>query len=196
MINRKKIQIYDTTLRDGAQGEGISFSSAAKLRVAKRLDEFGVDYIEGGYAASNPKDMAFFHDIKKEKLTHAKVAAFGSTRRASTPVAEDAGTKALIEADTPVVTIFGKSWRFHVKEVLRVAEDENRRMIADTVRFLKQHKKEVIYDAEHFFDGYKDSPEHAISTLKAAKKPAPICWCCATRTAARSRRRSTTLRGR
>jgi 2-isopropylmalate synthase len=165
----KRIAIYDTTLRDGAQGEGISFSSAAKIRVAKRLDEFGVDYIEGGYAASNPKDMAFFKDIKKEKLTHAKVAAFGSTRRANTPVAEDIGTKALIEADTPVVTIFGKSWRFHVKEVLRVTEDENRAMIADTVRFLKEHKKEVIYDAEHFFDGYKDSPEHALSTLKAAK---------------------------
>ena len=129
-----------------------------------------MDYIEGGYAASNPKDMAFFQDIKKEKLTHAKVAAFGSTRRANTPVAEDVGAQALIEADTSVVTIFGKSWRFHVKEVLRVTEDENRKMIADTVRFLKQHKKEVIYDAEHFFDGYKDSPEHALSTLKAAKE--------------------------
>jgi 2-isopropylmalate synthase len=170
MSNRKKIQIYDTTLRDGAQGEGISFSSAAKIRIAKRLDEFGVDYIEGGYAASNPKDMAFFHDMKKGTLTRAKVVAFGSTRRANTPVAEDIGTKALIEADTPVVTIFGKSWRFHVKEVLRVSEDENRRMIADTARFLKQHKKEVIYDAEHFFDGYKDSSEHALSTLKAAKE--------------------------
>jgi len=166
----KRIAIYDTTLRDGAQGEGISFSSAAKLRLAKRLDEFGVDYIEGGYAASNPKDMAFFQDIKKAKLTHARVAAFGSTRRANTLVTEDVGTKALIEADTSVVTIFGKSWRFHVKEVLRVSEDENRRMISDTVRFLKRHKKEVIYDAEHFFDGYKDSSEHALSTLKAAKE--------------------------
>lgn len=166
----KRIAIYDTTLRDGAQGEGISFSSAAKIRIAKRLDEFGVDYIEGGYAASNPKDMAFFKDVKKEKLAHARIAAFGSTRRANTSVAEDAGTKALIEADTPVVTIFGKSWRFHVKEVLRVSEEENRKMIADTVRFLKGHKKEVIYDAEHFFDGYKDSPEYALSTLKAAKE--------------------------
>ncbi len=169
-MTTKRILIYDTTLRDGAQGEGISFSGAAKIRIAKRLDEFGVDYIEGGYAASNPKDMAFFKDIKKEKLTHAKIAAFGSTRRAKTPVAEDIGARALIEADTPVAAIFGKSWRFHVKEVLRVTEDENRAMIADTVRFLKQHKKEVIYDAEHFFDGYKDSPEHALSTLKAAKE--------------------------
>ena len=169
-MNNQRVFIYDTTLRDGAQGEGVSFSSAAKIRVAKRLDEFGVDYIEGGYAASNPKDMAFFHDIKKEKLTHAKVVAFGSTRRTNTPVVEDEGTKALLEADTAVVAIFGKSWRFHVKDVLHVSEDENRKMIADTVRFLKGHKKEVIYDAEHFFDGYKDSPEHALSTLKAAQE--------------------------
>lgn len=164
-----RIEIYDTTLRDGAQGEGISFSGVGKILVAKRLDEFGVDYIEGGYAASNPKDMEFFHAIKKEKLKHAKVAAFGSTRRAGVKAEDDAGCKALIEADTPVCTIFGKSWRFHVKEVLRTTEDENRAMIGDTVRFLKSHGKEVVYDAEHFFDGYKDSPEHALSTLKAAK---------------------------
>lgn len=167
-MSTKRIEIYDTTLRDGAQGEGISFSSAGKIKVAKRLDEFGVDYIEGGYAASNPKDMEFFHAIKKEKLKHAKIAAFGSTRRANVSCAEDAGTKALIEADTPVCTIFGKSWRLHVHEVLRTTEDENRAMIADTVRFLKEHGKEVIYDAEHFFDGYKDNREHALSTLKAA----------------------------
>ncbi len=166
---KQRIAIYDTTLRDGAQGEGISFSSVGKIRVARMLDELGVDYVEGGYAASNPKDMAFFHDIKKEGLKHAKVAAFGSTRRAKTPVGEDAGTKALLEADTPVCTIFGKSWRLHVTEVLRTTEDENRQMIADTVRHLKEHGKEVIYDAEHFFDGYKDSPEHAMATLKAAR---------------------------
>ena len=168
-MSKKRIHIYDTTLRDGAQGEGISFSGAGKIKVAKRLDEFGVDYIEGGFAASNPKDMAFFSDIKKEKLKHAKVAAFGSTRRANTPVAEDAGTKAILDTDAPVATIFGKSWRLHVKEVLRTTEDENRAMIADTVKHLKKHGREVIYDAEHFFDGYKDSAEHAMSTLKAAK---------------------------
>ncbi|MCO5061834.1 MAG: citramalate synthase [Kiritimatiellae bacterium] len=162
------VEIYDTTLRDGAQGEGISFSGVGKILVAKRLDEFGVDYIEGGYAASNPKDMEFFHAIRKEKLKHAKIAAFGSTRRANVSAAEDAGCKALIEADTPVCTIFGKSWRLHVKEVLRTTEDENRAMIADTVRFLKEHGREVIYDAEHFFDGFADSREHALSTLRAA----------------------------
>jgi 2-isopropylmalate synthase len=164
----KRVEIYDTTLRDGAQGEGISFSSVGKILVAKRLDEFGVDFIEGGYAASNPKDMEFFHAMRKEKLKHARLAAFGSTRRAHTKASDDAGCQALIEADTPVCTIFGKSWRLHVKEVLRTTEDENRAMIADTVRFLKAHGKEVIYDAEHFFDGFKDSREHALSTLKAA----------------------------
>ncbi|OQA24745.1 MAG: 2-isopropylmalate synthase [Verrucomicrobia bacterium ADurb.Bin345] len=170
MSHKTRIAIYDTTLRDGAQGEGISFSSVGKIRVAKKLDEAGVDYIEGGFAASNPKDMAFFHDIRKEKLTHAKVAAFGSTRRAGKPVAEDPGTKALIEADTPVCTIFGKSWRLHVTEVLHTTEEENLKMIADTVRFLKEHGKEVIYDAEHFFDGYKDNAEYAIQCLVAAKQ--------------------------
>jgi 2-isopropylmalate synthase len=166
----KRIEIYDTTLRDGAQGEGISFSGAGKLRVAQRLDEFGVDYVEGGYAASNPKDMAFFQEIRKEKPSHARIAAFGSTRKAATPVAEDPGTRALIEAETPVCTLFGKSWRLHVREVLRTSEEENRAMIADTVRFLKENGREVIYDAEHFFDGYKDSPEHALATLQAARE--------------------------
>ncbi len=166
----RRIAIYDTTLRDGAQGEGISFSSVGKIRVAKALDEFGVDYIEGGFAASNPKDMQFFHDIRKEKLTHAKVAAFGSTRRAGKTVSEDAGTRALLEADTPVCTIFGKSWRLHVKEVLHTTEEENLNMIRDTVRFLKEHGKEVIYDAEHFFDGYKDNAEYAMKCLVAARE--------------------------
>lgn len=165
---KRRVEIYDTTLRDGAQGEGISFSGVGKILVAKRLDEFGVDYIEGGYAASNPKDMEFFHAIRKEALKHAKIAAFGSTRRAGVTAAEDAGCRALIEADTPVCTIFGKSWRLHVKEVLRTTEDENRAMIADTIRFLKENGKEAIYDAEHFFDGYKDSRDHALSTLRAA----------------------------
>ncbi len=164
----KRIEIYDTTLRDGAQAEGISFSGVGKLLVARRLDEFGVDYIEGGYAASNPKDMEFFRAIRKEPLKHARIAAFGSTRRANVSAAEDAGTRALLEAETPVCTIFGKSWRLHVAEVLRTTEDENRAMIADTVRLLKEQGREVVYDAEHFFDGYRDSREHALSTLKAA----------------------------
>ncbi|HMP73612.1 MAG TPA: citramalate synthase [Kiritimatiellia bacterium] len=164
----KRIEIYDTTLRDGAQGEGISFSGPGKIKIARLLDEFGVDYIEGGYAASNPKDMEFFHEIRKHPLKHAKIAAFGSTRRAFVSAAEDGNTRALLEADTPVVTIFGKSWKLHVRDVLKTTEDENRAMIADTVAHLKANGKEVIYDAEHFFDGYKDSPEHAVSTLVAA----------------------------
>jgi 2-isopropylmalate synthase len=171
----KRIAIYDTTLRDGAQAEGVSFSGVSKIRIAKRLDEFGVDYIEGGFAASNPKDMAFFKDIKKEKLQHAKVAAFGSTRRADTPVAEDKGVIALLEADTDVVTIFGKSWALHVHDVLRTTEEENIAMIADTVRYLKEQGKEVIYDAEHFYDGYKDNPEYATATLKAADEAGADC---------------------
>lgn len=164
----KRIAIYDTTLRDGTQGEGISFSGVGKLRVAERLDAFGVDYIEGGYAASNPKDMAFFHDVKKLNLSHAKIAAFGSTRRGNIAVGEDPGVLALMEADTPVVTFFGKSWKLHVRDVLRVTPEENLAMIADTVRYFKERGKEVIYDAEHFFDGYKDDAEYALATLRAA----------------------------
>ena len=164
----KRISIYDTTLRDGAQGEGISFSPAGKIKVARCLDRFGVDYIEGGYAASNPKDMAFFRDIRKVDLRHAKICAFGSTRRANVSAAEDAGTTALLDADTEVCTIFGKSWLLHVRDVLRTTQEENREMIRDTVRHLRGNGREVIYDAEHFFDGYKDSPEHALGTLRAA----------------------------
>lgn len=164
----RRIAIYDTTLRDGAQGEGISFSPAGKIKVAKCLDRFGVDYIEGGYAASNPKDMAFFKDIRNVALDHARICAFGSTRRANASAAEDAGTTALLDADTEVCTIFGKSWRLHVRDVLRCTEEENQAMIRDTVRHLREHGREVIYDAEHFFDGYKDCAEHALGTLRAA----------------------------
>jgi 2-isopropylmalate synthase len=170
MGSENKVFIYDTTLRDGAQAEGVTFSAVAKIHVAKMLDSFGVDYIEGGYAASNPKDMAFFRDIKTENLKHAKVAAFGSTRRAGIKVEEDIGAKALIEADTEVCTIFGKTWLLHVTEVLKTTAEENLAMIEDTCRFLKENGKEVIYDAEHFFDGYKDSPEYALQTLEAAVK--------------------------
>jgi 2-isopropylmalate synthase len=174
-MSTKKIAIYDTTLRDGAQAEGVSFSAVAKVQVAKRLDEFGIGYIEGGFAASNPKDMEFFRLIKKETLKNAKVAAFGSTRRANIAPEEDKGLAALLEADTPVCTIFGKSWLLHVIEVLQTTPDENLAMIADSVRFLKAHGKEVIYDAEHFFDGYKDSPEYAMAALKAAADAGADC---------------------
>jgi 2-isopropylmalate synthase len=164
----RRILIYDTTLRDGAQAEGVTFSPLSKIHVAQMLDSFGVDYIEGGFAASNPKDMAFFKEIKKVELKHAKIAAFGSTRRAGIPVEEDRGALALIEADTEVCTIFGKSWLLHVEEVLKTTAAENLSMIKDTCRFLKEHGKEVVYDAEHFFDGYKDNPDYALETLRAA----------------------------
>jgi 2-isopropylmalate synthase len=171
----RNIAVYDTTLRDGAQAEGVSFSAVAKIQIAKRLDEFGVAYIEGGFAASNPKDMEFFRLIKKETLKTAKVAAFGSTRRSNTPPEKDKGLAALLEADTPVCTVFGKSWLLHVTEVLQTTPEENLQMIADSVRFLKEHGKEVIYDAEHFFDGYKDNPEYAMSTLRAAADAGADC---------------------
>lgn len=169
------IQIYDTTLRDGMQAEGVSLSAAGKLQLALRLDAFGVDYIEGGFAASNPKDMEFFRDIRRRRLRHAKIAAFGSTRRAHTPVGEDHGMLKLIEARTPVVTIFGKSWRLHVTDVLRTTEAENLAMVRDTIRYLKARRKEVVFDAEHFFDGYRDSPAFALRVLRTAREAGADC---------------------
>lgn len=174
-MSAKQIAIYDTTLRDGAQAEGVSFSAVAKVQVAQRLDEFGIAYIEGGFAASNPKDMEFFRLIKDVPLKQAKIAAFGSTRRAHEAAQDDAGLAALLEADTPVCTIFGKSWLLHVTEVLHVSPEENLAMIADSVRFLKAHGKEVIYDAEHFFDGYADDAEYALNTLRAASEAGADC---------------------
>lgn len=164
----KPVYLYDTTLRDGTQGEGFQLSGLDKLRIAERLDQFGIDYIEGGWPGSNPKDVEFFREAKKLKLKHAKLAAFGSTRRADTPVEEDAQVALLLDAETPVVTIFGKSWDLHVTEVLRTTIKENQAMIRDTVAHLKKHGREVVYDAEHFFDGYKDNAEHALDTLRAA----------------------------
>lgn len=174
-MSTKNIAIYDTTLRDGAQAEGVSFSAVSKVQVAKRLDDFGIAYIEGGFAASNPKDMEFFRLIKAVSLKHAKIAAFGSTRHANTAPEEDSGLAALLEADTPVCTIFGKSWLLHVLEVLQTTPEENLAMISDSVRFLKAHGKEVIYDAEHFYDGYKDDPEYAMASLKAAADAGADC---------------------
>lgn len=171
----KPVFLYDTTLRDGTQGEGFQLSGLDKLRIAERLDAFGIDYIEGGWPGSNPKDVEFFQAAKSLKLKHAKLAAFGSTRRADTAVEEDAQVRLLLEAETPVVTIFGKSWELQVTEVLRTTPEENRAMIRDTVAHLKKHGREVVYDAEHFFDGYKDSAEHALSTLQAAAEGGADC---------------------
>ncbi|MGF1656992.1 MAG: citramalate synthase [Verrucomicrobiales bacterium] len=164
------VTIYDTTLRDGTQGEGVAFSLLDKLRIAERLDEFGMHYIEGGWPGSNPKDMGFFEEAKKRTWRHSKIAAFGSTRRANTAVENDPQIQTLLDADTPVVTFFGKSWLLHVTEVLGVTPQENRSMILDTTRFFKKAGREVIYDAEHFFDGFKDDSDHALSTLNAAKE--------------------------
>ena len=163
------VTLYDTTLRDGTQGEGVSLSCDDKLRIARRLDEFGMAYIEGGWPGSNPKDIEFFDRAQTElSLQHARLAAFGSTCKAGVDPAEDEQVGLLIRANTPAVTVFGKTWDLHVTEVLRTTLDENLRMIRETVRYLKRHGKEVIYDAEHFFDGYRTNPEYALSTLKAA----------------------------
>ena len=173
------VEIYDTTLRDGSQGEGINFSVADKLRIAERIDAFGIHFIEGGWPGSNPKDIEFFAEAKRKKLKHARLAAFGSTRRKGVPVENDDQVRLLLEAETPVVTIFGKTWLLHVEEVLRTTPDENLRMIGDTIRFLKDHGKFVIYDAEHCFDGFKDDPEYAQETFQAAARAGAdlVCLC-------------------
>lgn len=163
-----EIEVYDTTLRDGTQGEGITFSVADKLRIAERLDAFGVHYIEGGWPGSNPKDIEFFEQAKHRTFRRARLAAFGSTRRKETAVEKDEQVKLLLDAATPVVTIYGKTWLLHVLEVLQTTPEENLAMIADTVRFLKQHGKFVVYDAEHAFDGCKDDREYALATWQAA----------------------------
>src|SRR4029077_7771298 len=165
-----RIEIYDTTLRDGSQGLGISFSVLDKLRIAERLDQFGVHYIEGGWPGSNPKDIEFFDEAKRRTFRRARLAAFGATRRKGVTAADDEQVRLLINAETPVVTIVGKTWLLHVKEVLQTTPDENLAMIEDTVRYLKSRGRFVVYDAEHTFDGYKDEPEYALATLLAAEK--------------------------
>jgi 2-isopropylmalate synthase len=170
MPEKNKIIICDTTLRDGAQGEGVFFSSAAKVRLARKLDEFGIDFIEGGYAGSNRKDMEFFAQMAEVRLAHAQIVAFGSTRRAKTAVSEDEMVKSLLAAGTPVVTIVGKSSRMHVKEVLRTTPAENLAMISDTVSYFRESGRKVFYDAEHFFDGFREDPEYAVKTLNAAAR--------------------------
>jgi 2-isopropylmalate synthase len=163
-----RIQIYDTTLRDGSQGEGVSFSLEDKLLVTRRLDELGFDYIEGGYPLSNDKDAQFFRRAAELELRHAKVCAFGMTRRRGMLPKDDIGMQALLDSRAPVLTIVGKTSDFHATEVLRVSLDENLAMIRDTVDFLAQAGREVIYDAEHFFDGWKRNPDYALRTVQAA----------------------------
>jgi 2-isopropylmalate synthase len=164
-----RIFIYDTTLRDGSQGEGVNFSLQDKLLITQKLDDLGVDFIEGGYPLSNPKDYEYFQQVRKLPLRHARVAAFGMTRRKGVDPKEDVCLKALLEAETPLVTIVGKTSELHVREVLGTTLDENLRMIADSVAHCRAAGREVFYDAEHFFDGYKLNPEYALQTLRAAQ---------------------------
>lgn len=164
----KKMRIYDTTLRDGSQTEGISFSCRDKINIAKKLDEFGIDFIEGGWPYSNPKDREFFEYFKKRPLKKGKLVPFGSTAHPSKPANQDKNLISLLDCDTEYVTIFGKSWDLHVKEVLRISLEDNLKIIFDSVKFLKDEGRKVFYDAEHFFDGYKNNPEYALKAVAAA----------------------------
>jgi len=170
-----QIRLYDTTLRDGTQAEDVSFLVADKIRIAQLLDELGIHYIEGGWPGSNPKDIAFFRDIKKVRLKQAKIAAFGSTRRARTTPDKDNNIRTLVQAEPDTVTIFGKTWDFHVHEALRISLEENLELINDSLAYLKQHVPEVVYDAEHFFDGFKANPDYALKTLQAAQEAGADC---------------------
>src|SRR5215475_1902678 len=174
-----RIFTFDTTLRDGTQGEAVSLSSEDKLLVAHKLDELGIDYIEGGWPGSNPKDKDFFHRARELELHHSKLTAFGATRFARNPVEEDRNVRALIDAGTPVVSIFGKTWDLHVKRALGIPLEENLKLISETVKYLREHGKEVVYDAEHFFDGYTANPSYALQRLEAAHAAGAsvLCLC-------------------
>lgn len=167
-MSTPRVTIYDTTLRDGTQGTGISFSVLDKIRVAEKLDEFGVHYIEGGWPGSNPKDAAFFAEAATRTWKHARITAFGMTRRGRMKVEEDAQVQMLLDAKTPAVTIVGKTWPLHVTEIFQVSLEENLSMIADTVAYLKSHGREVLYDAEHFFDSFREDPEYSLKTIATA----------------------------
>ncbi|MDA3900274.1 MAG: citramalate synthase [Spirochaetes bacterium] len=178
-MNKQPVAIFDSTLRDGAQAEGISFSVKDKIDILQTLDSFGIAYIEAGNPGSNPKDLEFFEAADKIKLKNSTLAAFGSTRRRNIKVEDDANVQSLLKANTPAVVIFGKSWDFHVTEILKATLNENLEMITDTIAFFKEKGKEVIFDAEHFFDGYKNNAEYALSSLRAAVKGGAdsICLC-------------------
>jgi 2-isopropylmalate synthase len=174
-----KIFTFDTTLRDGTQGESVSFSVEDKLLIAGKLDELGIDYIEGGWPGSNPKDKEFFARAKQVRLKHARLTAFGATRFWKNAVEQDPNVAELIAAETPTVAIFGKTWDFHVRRALGITEDQNLQLISETVIYLKAHGREVVYDAEHFFDGYKANPVYALRTLEAARDAGAdvLCLC-------------------
>jgi 2-isopropylmalate synthase len=176
---QKKVIAYDSTLRDGAQAQGVSFTVEDKLKIVKKLDDLGIGYIEAGNPGSNPKDLVFFERVASLKLKHAKIIAFGSTRKIGIKVADDRNLKSLLSANTQAVAIFGKSWDYQVTDILRTTLSENLAMIGDTVAYLKQQDKEVVFDAEHFFDGYKANPTYAMQTLKAAADAGAdvLCLC-------------------
>lgn len=166
----KDVLLYDTTLRDGCQAEDISFTLADKLQIAEKLDELGVDYIEGGYPGSNPRDADFFKQVKKLKLKHAKIASFGTTRKSGAKPSQDINLKVLLAAQTPVVTLVGKTWDLHVRDDLRISQKANLEIIGDSIAYMKKRVDEVIFDAEHFFDGFRANPEYALECLKAAEQ--------------------------
>ena len=167
---QRRIEIYDTTLRDGTQGEGFNLSLQDKLLIAQKLDDLGVDYVEGGFPLSNPKDVAFFREVRELGLKHAKVSAFGMTRRRGIRAEEDPGMRALVDAQTPVVTLVGKTSPFQVERVLGVSLDENLKMIAESVAFVRGAGRQVVYDAEHFFDAFRADRSYALQTLRAAQE--------------------------
>ena len=166
----KDVLLYDTTLRDGCQAEDVSFTLEDKLRIAEKLEELGIDYIEGGYPGSNSRDADFFKRAKKLKLKNAKIACFGTTRKVGAKPSQDINLKALLSADTPVVTLVGKTWDLHVRDDLRISQKANLDIIADSIAFMKKRVDEVIFDAEHFFDGFRANPDYALECLKAAQE--------------------------
>src|SRR5215217_4849872 len=177
MTSSRRIEIYDTTLRDGTQGEGFNLSLQDKLLITQKLDDLGVDYVEGGFPLSNPKDVAFFRDVRELKLKHAKISAFGMTRRRGIKAEDDPGMKALLEAQTPVITFVGKTSAYQVQNVMSVSLEENLKMIGDSVRLMRDAGRQVVYDAEHFFDGFKANPDYAIQTLLAAQEGGATVLC-------------------
>ena len=176
---QKNITAYDSTLRDGAQAQGVSFTVEDKLKIVERLDALGIGYIEAGNPGSNPKDLVFFERVRALKLKHAKIIAFGSTRKPNISAVADNNLQSLLLAKTEAVAIFGKSWDYQVTDILRTTLDENLAMISDSIAFLKSNGKEVVFDAEHFFDGYKANAEYALKTLQAATDAGAdvLCLC-------------------
>jgi len=171
----RQVEIYDTTLRDGSQTEDIAFSVEDKLRITEKLDELGLHYVEGGWPGSNPKDIEYFKKVLKLRLKNSRVVAFGSTHRPRHKVDEDTTLRALLDSKAEIVTIFGKTWDFHVAEALRISPEENLDIINNSVSYLKKHVNKVLFDAEHFFDGYKANPEYAMKCLSAAQNAGADC---------------------